>query len=219
MIDPHLSDWWTRHHRCQIALRDDELSGAGASLRVLLHAFPMEEFVWYSLIFGDIQDDVLVLAVDRAAAAVLPRARHSGPGPVATALGRNVDEYRLDEPAQAALGVDIGPETSGVRHPGVRHWIYVHDDAFFSVEAVDARLLAALVSALFDMHGFYLGSDADWTAPLEHVLALLPVQEEVTIESHPPAQKLIVRWRLRREGLKGMFRRFDSREYVVSGGK
>jgi hypothetical protein len=217
MIDPQLDDWWTRRHRCQLSLHGDEVLGAGASLRVVLKAFDSSQYVWYSAIFGDVWDEVLVVAVDRSRAADLPRDRHAGDGPVSKALHADavVEEYALNEKARKALGVEIGPEYNWVSPEKVKHWVYLHDDCFFSLEAVDDDLLLRLIRALLEMHSFYLETEADWSAAGREIFELVKGGHEVTIESDPAAQLLHVRWREKEHGMRRMFRRMRSREFPV----
>jgi hypothetical protein len=217
MIDPKLDDWWTRRHRCQLSLHGDEVLGAGASLRVVLKAFDTAAFVWYSVIFGDCWDEVLVVAVDRDSASELPRDPHSKAGPVTAALQGDavVEEYLLNERTRAALGVEIGPEYNWVSTATVKHWVYLHDDCFFSLEAVNDELLRRLIGSLLEMHAFYLETDADWSEVSRELFDLVKSGHEVTVESDPASQLVQLRWREKRQGMRGMLRRMRSREFPV----
>lgn len=217
MIDPRLDDWWTRRHRCQIALHGDEVLGAGASLTVILRAFDIGQFVWYSVIFGDCWDEVLVVAVERAHAVNLPKVPHEKQGPVTTALAGEVavEEYVLDQPARKVLGVDIGPEYNWVSPEHIKHWVYLHDDCFFNLEAVDDELLRRLIGALLEMHSFYLETEADWSGVRGELFDLVKAGHEVTIESDPTSQVLNLRWREHEHGMRRMLRRMRSKEFPV----
>jgi hypothetical protein len=199
-------------------MQGDEVVGVGASLRVLLHAFERKQYVWYSLVFGDVNDEVLVVPVERALAGALPRRRHSGVGPVAAALmPEDVEEYELTGEAQRALGVHIDAESSEVR-ASVRHWIYVHDDCFFSLEGADEGLKRQTLEALLEMHSFYLGAQVDWSGVVDEIYRLLEAHDEVTLETDPEAGTMTVRWRAAAEGLARLVRRFGTRQFRVENG-
>jgi hypothetical protein len=217
VIDPRLDDWWTRRHRCQIGLHGDEVLGAGASLTVVLKAFDTSRFVWYSVIFGDCWDEVLVVAVERARAADLPRVLHAEKGPVTRALAGDaaVEEYMLNDATRAALGVEIGPEYNWVSPAIVKHWVYMHDDCFFSLEAVDDDLLQRIIWALLEMHSFYLERDVDWSEARGELFRLVKAGHEVTVETDPVSQVLKLRWREHEHGMRRMLRRMRSREFPV----
>jgi hypothetical protein len=62
MIDLQLQDWWSRQRLTQLSYPNLSLSGASVSLRVILEPFKNVGAIWYSKIYGEYQDNVLLLA-------------------------------------------------------------------------------------------------------------------------------------------------------------
>jgi hypothetical protein len=81
MIDPKLNDWWSRKHRTDLSVVGTQFKGAGVSLRVLLHAIGQKHQRWYSLIYGDYDDNVLLLAADDNTASSFKNSPHPQIGP------------------------------------------------------------------------------------------------------------------------------------------
>src|SRR5690348_8358313 len=106
MIDPHQTGWWAGHRLTEIALTSSGLRGAGVSLHVVLHAFARRELVWYSTIYGDHYDNVLLVAVDRASARSLEKLpAHRRTWMDGSSDHPALEEYELSGEVAARLGI------------------------------------------------------------------------------------------------------------------
>src|SRR5437660_8911643 len=135
MINPHHVCSWTGRRLTEIKVTGVAATGAGVSLHVLLHAFGGQELVWFSRVYGDHDDNFLLLAVDRAAAGSLQRLPPHRPMPETVASDNPaVEEFALSEAVAARLEVRIEDAGCSVgRRDLIRKEIYIHDDCFFSV--------------------------------------------------------------------------------------
>ena len=109
MIDPKLHDWWSGNHRTDLSAVGTLFKGAGVSLRVILHALGQKNLTWYSLVYGDFNDDILLLAVDDKTASSFKNSPHPQIGPmqqVSDCRG-GFTEYALNSDIQSALGLSI----------------------------------------------------------------------------------------------------------------
>jgi hypothetical protein len=196
MIDPRHDCWWTGKRRTDLSIRAPWVCGGGVPLRVLLCAFLPRCQTWYSVVYGDLEDNVAVLATDDAVSATLERAPHSSPGPAATALQgiATVDEYRLTQGVEESLGTwpiqDSAQTPESYRH--VTACVHVHDDCFFSVWPADDQLLPRLVESILQQHSYYLHTEVDWSPVISYLTTALRSGEELSLTSKPDARELHV---------------------------
>jgi len=197
MIDPKLNDWWSRRHRTDVSAAGTLFKGAGVSLRVLLRALTQKNLTWYSLIYGDFDDNVLSLAIDGKTANSFKNRPYPQNGPMQRACdGRGAfTEYALNSEIQAALGLTIDGNGFHIEHrEAIQQQIYIHDDCFFAIEPVDGTQLRELIHGILEQHSFYLGSDVHWDGILSEVVALTNSVENVRIQSDPAHQRVILSW-------------------------
>jgi hypothetical protein len=197
MIDPRLNDWWSRKHRTDVFSVGTLFKGAGVSLRVLLRTLIQKDLTWYSLIYGDFNDNVLLLAVDGKTASSFKNRPHPRNGPMQRACdGREAFvEYALSSEIQSALGLTIDGNDFHIENREViQQQIYIHDDCFFAIEPVDGTQLRELIHGILEQHSFYLGSDVHWDGILDEAAALMKRVENVRIQSDPARQRVILSW-------------------------
>jgi hypothetical protein len=104
MINPHHECSWTYRRLTETALTGSGLSGGGVSLDVLLHAFVGRELSWHSTIYGDHDDNILMVAVDPETAASLEKLPSARPMIGPTAESQSLEEYALSDQVAADLG-------------------------------------------------------------------------------------------------------------------
>jgi hypothetical protein len=197
--------------RCEVILEGDELTGAGAGLRALMHAFAGRDLVWFSTIYGIHGDNCIAYAVEPEIAATIPKTPTDDTPAIGAALQGDfkVEEYALDEAARSALGVHIeGTESyedwvdegmpkymndaelheESVRN--VRYRVYVHDDCFFSVKPLDDTLLRKLILCILEQQSFYFQQEVDWSPVLEEIVAIVSNAPAVEFKNDPPRKRL-----------------------------
>lgn len=82
MIDPQLNDWWSGKRLTVIGYHDASLNGAGISLPVLLPALSGLGMIWFSTVYGDYNDNVLLLGCDRNTASLFEWVKYEEASPV-----------------------------------------------------------------------------------------------------------------------------------------
>jgi hypothetical protein len=197
MIDPKLNDWWSRKHRTDVSAVGTLFKGAGVSLRVFLRALIQKNPTWYSLAYGDFDDNVLLLAIDGGTASSFKNKPYPQNGPMQRAGDGREDfaEYVLSSEIQSALGLSFdGPGFHIEHRDAIQQQIYIHDDCFFAMEPVDETQLRELMHGILEQHSFYLGSDVRWDGILDEAVALMNRVENVRIQSDPARQHLILSW-------------------------
>src|SRR5262249_30480693 len=140
------------------------------------HGLALGKWAWYSLITGDYDDDVLVLAVDPEIANFLSNRPYPQSGPMQQALDGRADfvEYELHGEIRSALGITTDENDFNIkRSENVERQIYLHDDCFFFVEPVDETELNRLICGILEQHSFYLGCEVMWAGVLEQMILLL----------------------------------------------
>jgi hypothetical protein len=222
MIDPRQTGWWAGNRLTEIALAGSGLRGAGVGLHVVLHAFAGQELVWYSTLYGDQQDNVLLVAVDRATAGSLEklpanRLRQTD----AHADHPDVEEYALSDEIAARLGVRWGDSGYSVeRRDLLRYEVYSHDDCFFFVEPLDDALLRRVIHLILRQHSFYLGAPVDWSRVLDPISETLAQTRAIRLRSNPRRQSLTVNWEPTATSFLGkVLRRRLSREVRIDNGR
>jgi len=204
MIDPKLHDWWSGNHRTDLSAVGTLFKGAGVSLRVILHALGQKNLTWYSLVYGDFNDDILLLAVDDKTASSFKNSPHPQIGPmqqVSDCRG-GFTEYALNSDIQSALGLSINENNFHIEHREfIQQQVYIHDDCFFAVEPVGGTELRELIHSILKQHSFYLGSDVHWDGIVDEMAVLLNMVEDVRIQSEPARQRLTLSWNDRHRSL------------------
>lgn len=187
MIDPQLEDWWSNRRLTEIRYHHPALSGAGVSLRVILPAFRELGLTWYSKMYGEYDDNVLLLGCDRNVAAELERVAYTGQSPVKALCECDLpDEYELTDGICAALGIRLDGNSFAVdREDRVALQVYIHDNCFFYVSPVEDALLGSLLGCILEQHSFYLGQEVDWSGVSPEIERRLRAVEGIELQSDP----------------------------------
>jgi hypothetical protein len=192
MIDPQLEDWWSWKRRTHILYRDSALSGAGVSLQVILPAFSESDLIWYSIIYGDFDDDLLLLGCDRNEAAHFEQIRHQETSPVKTFYnGDFPNEYVLTDEICLALGVRLNEDRLIIdQEERIACQVYIHDNCFFWIEPMNAALLDRVFGCILEQHSFYFGQEIDWSGVSAELIKRLLSLGELELQSDPKRQCL-----------------------------
>jgi hypothetical protein len=199
MIDPQLQDWWSQQRLTQLNYHNLSLSGAGVSLQVILQAFKNSGVVWYSRIYGDYQDNVLLLAAFPTAELLSERVRYTEQSPIQKLCGNIFSdaliEYVLTDTIASELGIrfegdDFFVERQDRFENKVVWQIYIHDNCFFHIEPLGSELLGRIVNCVLEQHSFYLGQEIDWSEISAALHRQLLASGKIEIQSDPKRQNL-----------------------------
>lgn len=175
-----------------------------------MHAFIDKNIIWYSRIYGDFNDDLLVVGVDESVTNCLEQKRlnqvySTAEGPVTAAIGHDakMKEYLLTDEVAAEMGIAFtyelleGYNSYYASHYDIKdenpilYQIDIHDDCFFYVKPRDTEFLPALVHCILQQHSFYLGEEVDWSGILDPTIKLLKENKSIKIKCRPPHRMLI----------------------------
>ena len=194
MIDPRHTCWWTNRGRTELFLDLERhlLSSAGVSLRVILSALVEPGLTWYSMIHGEHEDDITIVAARDAEATRRPRERYAEGGPVLRRIAdlSSVTEYKLTDVAAGQFGL-ASPQTSqtaladSAPADGVRYLIEAHDDCFVSVHPVDDATIDRLVTQALRLHSYYHRRDLAHDDLVAELVGLLKSHSAVRLEGKP----------------------------------
>lgn len=138
---------------------------------------------WFSVIWGDFNDDLLALQLDERVTGPLPRERHAGDGP----LGQFVDglqEYVLSPALREHLGIEFfGEHDYRIEKPeAVRLQLNLHDDFYGYVAPADAATLRAVAGQHLAFHEQYLESELGLQSFLQPLCDLVAAGDEVHLK-------------------------------------
>ena len=198
MIDPQHGCWWSGKRLTKIGVAGSAFSGAGVPLRVLAHALPHQDTVWYSKVYGEFNDNVILVGIDRDTADSAGEGKPNEATLFSAALGNagTYVEYGLSAEIEARLGIVCDEDKHSFRDESlVKCRVYVHDDCFFRVVPINAELLRALVSCILQQHSFYLGLEVDWSDVIDPVLNIMgdSGRRGIGMQSNPRRKQLAIR--------------------------
>ncbi len=219
MIDPQLGDWWSHKRLTHIRYTDSVLSGAGVSLQVILPAFDTSELIWYSTIYGDYDDNLLLLGYDRDEAASFERIAYEETSPVkALYAGDFPNEYVLTDKLRLALGLTFeGNSFSITQEERIACQVYIHDNCFFFIKPVNAALFDRVFGCILEQHSFYLGQEIDWLDVPSELTKQLVSLGKLELQSDPKRRCV---WIPQLEARRGLFwKRFRKGTVLIENGK
>jgi hypothetical protein len=187
MIDPQLQDWWSDKRLTEIRYKDLMVQGAGIPLRVILPIFSDLDLVWFSRIYGEFDDNIILLGCDTNAAAALEKVKHGSKTPVQSVYdGAFHNEYALTENVCSALGMRFdGNSYSIERENEIAYQVYIHDNCFFFIKPATESVLRGLIENVLEQHSFYLREDVDWSGIADNLERQLIRLGKIALQSDP----------------------------------
>ena len=217
MINPELDDWWSHKRITNLRYRDNSFSGAGVSMQVLAKAFNENEFTWFSNVYGEFNDNLILVAMDNQAANKFSKTRYEGQETKRAFFGPPLkNEFKITDEVAVELGFsasDNGFEISNSQK--TLFYTYSHDNCFFSIEPVTADLLKRVIQAILQQHSFYLGKEIQWQEVESQLIDMIKNNNEIDIQSDA---KKHCAWIPQIEQKKGWFwKRFRPGTIIVDG--
>jgi hypothetical protein len=165
MIDPQLHDWWSGKRLTEIRCDDNLISGAGVSLQVILPIFSENNLDWFSKLYGEFDDDLLLLGVNKTSKLPFEKLKYETVSPIQNIYLSNwINEYKLTDDICANLGIRFSKTDYSIEQKTeIAYQIFIHDNVFFSVEPGDEFIIHRLITNVLEQHSFYLGEEIDWS--------------------------------------------------------
>lgn len=212
MLDPHHSCWWTDKYKTGITRSNrfthplgEALVGAGTGIHIPMSAFIGEALVWFSVVYGDHDDNLLLAALDPAHAATIPnKESYDTPSLLQTAFPTDFpfEEFRLTPEVQSLLHIQLDDEDDeGEAVPFVaepipsRYEVHFHDECFFAVRPLTPHIQRQLLGCVLQMHSFFLQTEVEWSLTTDWLTTLINTETDLELQSFPLRQELIVSWK------------------------
>lgn len=188
MINPHLNDWWSNKRLTELRYAGTTLTGAGVSLQVIFPALEKMNRIWFSKVYGDFNDNLLLVGFEKMTGNSYEKIEHRPDLSERNLYGKTLSaEYIMPKTmfAQFVAG-NSSAEVDG--QLAIR--VYVHDNCFFSIEPIDEAALGHLINRVLDQHAFYLGHEIDWSGVCLELQRFLLDQGKIELQSDPKQQCL-----------------------------
>lgn len=159
-------------------------------MQVLTRAFQENEFTWFSIVYGELDDNLILVAVDNEAANNFIKTEHDRQEKKRALFGQVLkNEYKITAEIASVLGLAASSRGFEIlnKHK-ILFYIYSHDNCFFRIEPVSANLLARVIQAVLGQHSYYLGEEIGWEEIEPRLLDLIRSGKEIDIQSDPKKQ-------------------------------
>ena len=190
---------YTKSHTTEIRFKNDRFQFIGVPLNVLLHAFKGINAIWFSLVYGQWNDNILLIGVSENVGSSLPKQKYIEESPMTEAWGSDseFEEYLLTEEVQKTLDIvydSVEQHFTSVSHESIIFEIYIHDDCFSFIDPMDKELQYRLLDAVLELHSYYLGkTTVDWSEIRDILLEDIKRETINLIKSHPGRDFLTLR--------------------------
>ena len=219
MINPELNDWWSQKQLTNLRYKETSLSGAGVSMQVLANAFDENEFAWFSIIYGEFNDNLIIVAMDNQAANKFSKVKYEDQDKKRAFFGRTwKNEHKITDEIASELGLIISNEGFEVSNKDkFPFYIYFHDNCFFSIEPISSGLLTRVIQAILNQHSYYLGEEIHWKEIEVQLTDIIKHNKEIDIQSDSKKHCL---WIPQVESNKSWFwKNFRQGTIIVDGAK
>lgn len=192
MINPELNDWWSHKQITNLRYKETSLSGAGVSMQVLAHAFHENEFTWFSIVYGEFNDNLIIVAMDTQVANKFSKVKYDDQDKKRTFFGRAwKNEHKITDEIASELGLITGNEGFEISNKDkFPFYIYSHDNCFFSIEPISPVSFTKVIRVILKQHSFYLGQEIQWEEIELQLANIIKSNKEVDIQSDSKKQCL-----------------------------
>jgi hypothetical protein len=187
MIDPKLADWWSWKRLTELSFKDSSLSGAGISLQVIRHALQGMGLIWYSKVYGEFDDDLVLLGFEKTIGAIFEQAEYETVSPARANYGDLLpDEYVMTAEIFSDLGINLENNYFTIdREDKIAYQVYIHDNCFFCIKPASEILISQMLHNILQQHSFYLRQEVDWSGVMGKIQAELIVRGKIELQSDP----------------------------------
>ncbi len=207
MIRPsHENCWYTNHKTTILSYDNNWFINLGVPLNVVLTAFISSPVIWFSVGFGQWNDNTLLIGVNPLRINSIQKIKHIDISPIEKVMGTNNGylEYQLTSEIQELFGITLDPENNTYelkQEEKVVFQISVHDDCVCAITLVNSALLRALVFCVLEEHSYYLNEEIDWSGVVNWLADKLD-PDHLMVRSQPLLKCLLIR----REGIGPWFK-------------
>lgn len=192
MIDPELNNWWSNKRLTHLWYKEPSLIGAGVSMQVLSKAFDGNEYTWFSKVYGEFNDNLILIAMENLATDRFNRIRYSDHEKDQRFFGQYLkNEYMITDEITSELGLTTSNQGFEISYMDkFSFYIYSHDNCFVSIEPISSELLAGVIKVVLAQHSYYLGNEIQWNGIESQLVDMIKSNKEIHIQSDPHKQCL-----------------------------
>jgi len=176
-LNPNLEDWWTKNCVTEITIGNNNISGAGISLKVVLQMLINKELTFYSYLGGQYQDNLHILGTKENCLLNFEKSQYiNEQSPVREWYGEelNIQEFKILDPK---LNEDTEEEYfEYYENRKDLFYLKMHDNFIVYLTPYSDDSLNSLIKNICYLHSYYLNYDI----PTDEFLRL--VKEKVLNE-------------------------------------
>lgn len=187
MINPELNDWWSNKRLINLKYRESALHGAGVSMQVITKAFRENEYTWFSVRYGEFNDNFILVAICNDDANRFKKIKYDELDSKREFFGQIlINEYKITEEIASELGLTTNNSGFEITNKNkFCFYIYSHDNCFFSIEPISTDLLTRVIRVILQQHSFYQHEDVDWSEIETRLIEIIKSNKEIEIQSDP----------------------------------
>ena len=188
LINPELRDWWSHKRLTSFKYIGPCWGGGGVSMQVISTAFSKDEFTWFSTIYGEYNDNLLLVAFEKSTANLFNKIPYDDQDGKRLFYGQVwKNEYKITDEIASLLGltIDVTKGFEIKNKEKIQFYIFSHDNCFFEIEPISEVLMFQVVQAILQQHNYYLDQDIQWERIIPKILRIISSNKEVDIQSVP----------------------------------
>jgi hypothetical protein len=158
--------------------------------------------IWFSRVYGDLGDNLDIVAAQEGAVPPDWLESYSEPGSVTRFVGDlfPVNEYLLNGAIARWVGLVSDNESTSVTAPdleyelhhkqpnalpaGVLQLLSCHDECFCNITPLTDVAVRRIVTQVLKLHNFYRGRTYDWSQVIDEIISLLTRHRALRLSSH-----------------------------------
>jgi hypothetical protein len=187
MINPEMSDWWSRKRITSIKYDGKSLNGAGVSMQVITKAFKEDEFTWFSIVYGEFNDNLILVAMSNESSDKFTKVKYDALEHKRLFFGQILkNEYKITDEIASELGLTTRNDGFEIlKRDEFPFYIYSHDNCFFSIEPASNNFLTKITHAILQQHSYYFGKEIQWSEVESQIVEIIRKNQDIEIQSEP----------------------------------
>ncbi len=194
----HTNCWYVRRKATILGCSQSFFHGTGVPLQVILHSFYGKDIIWFSIIYGDWNDNTLLIGMNPKSTNSLEKMAYTDVSPIGKSFGSQgvFEEYVLSPEVRKALSISLNwknNDYSIANEKDILYQVYCHDDCYSAVKLTDGSLLQDLVNSVLQQHSYYLQIEVDWSSVLNTITKEVRASKSLVLKSNSTRQCLMIR--------------------------
>jgi hypothetical protein len=170
-----------------LRFKDGAMNGAGISKRVIFPALQGLGLTWFSRIYGEFDDNMVMIAFSPETTHQVEKVRHPRKRFLRTTWeSAHENEYVLTDQICAIIGGIFDENNYAIANESeLAYQISLHDDCFFYIKPATPSVVDGVLWNVLAQHSFYLRKDVDWSEIQGDLRQTLVVAGRLQVQSDP----------------------------------